>query len=228
MLSSSAPDLAGLSPRLRTGSTPFDTTAEIRRRTLGRTPSPWLRRSSPRCKKPACPSGRLPWPSASFTTTSWGSRSAIAPPLTSSASGTPRPGASCAHSLGHCQPTGSRRWPPWASTSGQTIATNGSPLAWTRSSAASRLHGVGRASNPQADQHQATTQQPAARVSPGTGIRSLRRPFRARQCAQSIGRRRCVRVARSHWSAGADGRAAGRKQARSRGSGVSPSADGSH
>ena len=65
---------------------------------LGRTPSPWPRRSSHRCKKPACPSGRPPWLSASFTTTPWVSRSATAPPSTSSASRTPRPGASCTHS----------------------------------------------------------------------------------------------------------------------------------
>jgi hypothetical protein len=65
---------------------------------LGRTPSPWPRRSSHRCKKPACPSGRPPWPTASLTTTPWVSRSATAPPSTSSASRTPRPGASCTHS----------------------------------------------------------------------------------------------------------------------------------
>ncbi len=142
------------------------------------------------CSKPACPAGRPPWPSASSTTTPWASRSATAPPSTSSASRTPRPGASCTRSSGHCQPTGSRRWPPWASTSGPTTATNGSPPAWTPSSAACSPRRPGPAGNPQPDQHQATTRHRAARSSPGPRICSPRQPAREPGSAQPARRRR--------------------------------------
>ena len=58
-------------------------------------------------RKPGCPGGRPPWRSAWSTTTPSASRSATAPPSTSSASRTPRPGASCTRSSGRCHPTGS-------------------------------------------------------------------------------------------------------------------------
>jgi hypothetical protein len=84
-------------------------------------------------------------------------RGATAPPSTSSASRTPRPGASCTLSSGPCQPTDSRRWPPSASTSGPPTATSDSPQASTRSSLGSRRRSARAADNPDADHGEAAT-----------------------------------------------------------------------
>ncbi len=84
-------------------------------------------------------------------------RGATAPPSTSSASRTPRPGASCTLSSGPCQPTDSRRWPPSASTSGPPTATSDSPQASTRSSPGSRRRSARAAGNPDADHGEAAT-----------------------------------------------------------------------